>query len=481
MSDAKIKVFIKENAGRIKKINGGSLAPPIALEKAGLNIRKEFQALNLPLTRLHDAPYDNPGMRLVDVHHIFANFHADAADPRNYYFKQTDDYIKNCIELGTGIIYRLGESIEWGVNKYFVFPPEDYDKWIDICSHIILHYTESWAKGFQFKIEYWEIWNEPEGVTPDGDKPNWGGSYEEYLEFYVKVATELKKRFPHLKFGGPSHTCYKAKTRQFFAACAKTKAPVDFYSWHSYGLTIKENVEQIQIVKNWAIEAGYPNTELHLNEWHHTQTYPVPPGNWRADKALSKLIYEGFPSLESGVYTSALLSAWQDTVLDMSCFYTVTTNFGSCYGVFDKYGIPTKCYYGLKAFGEIVRYANRVKTESDNANVYVLAGKNESGAAILISSFRNGHGKIMMELDSEPEHCELFTLDEQHDLEPVPVVCNGNIIEIGCNSDSTVHLLKLFFDQKSWEESHNERYPLVDKIEVESGKDKVYHNPCAAE
>jgi hypothetical protein len=74
----------------------------------------------------------------------------------------------------------------------------------------------------------------------------------------------------------------------------------------------------------------------------------------------------------------------------------------------------------------------------------VLAGKNESGAAILISCFRNGHGKITMELDSEPEHCELFTLDEQHDLEPVPLVCNGNVIEIDCNSDSTVQLLKLF-------------------------------------
>ena len=478
MSNANVRVNANESAGKVKKINGGTLAPPTALEKAGLNIRKEFQALNLPVTRLHDAPYENPGFRLVDVHQIFANFHADADDPRNYYFKQTDDYIKNCIELGTGVIYRLGASIEWGVNKYFTFPPEDYDKWIDICSHIIQHYTESWAKGFQFNIKYWEIWNEPEGVTPDGDKPNWGDSYEEYLTFYIKVATELKRRFPHLRFGGPSHTGYKAKTQQFLAACIKAQAPVDFYSWHSYGASIQENVSQVHIVKRWAIEAGYPDAELHLNEWHWTQTHPVPPGNWRANKVLSKLIYEGFPSLEAGVYSAALLTAWQDTPLDMSCFYTTTTNFANYYGIFDKYGIPTKCYYGLKAFGEIVRYGDRVKAESDSPNVYVLAGKNESGVAVLISSFRNGGGKITVELDFEPGGCELLALDEQHDLEPVRIVRSGNRIEVECLADSTVHLLKLNCWQKSPVDSDCEQVAQLSTASSEGASETVYHNPC---
>ena len=64
-----------------------------------------------------------------------------------------------------------------------------------------------------------------------------------------------------------------------------------------------------------------------------------------------------------------------------------------------------------------------------------------------------GGGKITLELDTEPEHCELFTLDEQHDLEQVLVVCNGNVIEINCNSDSAVQLLKLSYNPKLWRES----------------------------
>ena len=162
-----IQVFSGEKIGKIKKVNGGNLAPAIVNEKAGGSIRKEFGELHLPLTRLHDAPLENAGTRLVDVPLIFANFHADPDDPRNYYFKQTDDYLKNCIELGTSIYYRLGTSIEHGIHKYFLDPPEAR-QWIEIVSHIIRHYTEGWADGFRYDIRYWEIWNEPECTDRDG-------------------------------------------------------------------------------------------------------------------------------------------------------------------------------------------------------------------------------------------------------------------------------------------------------------------------
>ena len=48
-----------EITGRIRKLNGGNLAPCIAGEMAGRNIRKSFKELNLAFTRLHDAPLDS--------------------------------------------------------------------------------------------------------------------------------------------------------------------------------------------------------------------------------------------------------------------------------------------------------------------------------------------------------------------------------------------------------------------------------------
>ncbi|MGN0871828.1 MAG: hypothetical protein ACI4UV_11625, partial [Victivallales bacterium] len=183
-----------EAIGRIKPLNGGNLAPPLFNEEGKMNIREAYAELNLAYARLHDSPLENPGMRLVDVSLIFANFHADTDDPQNYYFTQTDDYIANCLATGTSICYRLGCSIEHSIRKYFTHPPADCKRWIEIASHIILHYNEGWAGGFYYNIEYWEIWNEP-----DLGPKMWTGTQEEFYEFYLQVATELKRRFPHLK------------------------------------------------------------------------------------------------------------------------------------------------------------------------------------------------------------------------------------------------------------------------------------------
>ena len=87
----------KKTGTAIRKLNGGNLAPFIANENAGWNIRKSFKELNLAFARLHDAPLSNPGCRLVDISHIFPLPHLDENDCRTYDFSYTDDYIRNCI------------------------------------------------------------------------------------------------------------------------------------------------------------------------------------------------------------------------------------------------------------------------------------------------------------------------------------------------------------------------------------------------
>lgn len=74
----------KKTGSVIRKLNGGNLAPNIHGERSGRNIRESFRQLNLAYTRLHDAPLDNPGCRLVDISHIFPLFHLDENDPRNF-------------------------------------------------------------------------------------------------------------------------------------------------------------------------------------------------------------------------------------------------------------------------------------------------------------------------------------------------------------------------------------------------------------
>lgn len=436
-----IQVKIDPNAviGKIKKLNGGNLAPPIANTKAGRDIRESFAALNMPVTRLHDSPLENAGTRLVDIPLIFANFHADASAPQNYYFRQTDDYIKTCIELGTGIVYRLGTSIEHGFNKYFIDPPQDIDKWIDICSNIIRHYTQGWGGGFHYDIRYWEIWNEPECKDADGLHLMWGGTVEEYNHFYVKVARELKRRFPPLLIGGPAHCGFGQLSKDFIAHCAAHQAPLDFYSYHCYAADpFGWIVESPALTRKALDEAGYAKAEIHLNEWHYF------PGDWkrlRADAEYKDRIYQEMKGLDSAAFLCAVQSLWQDTPLDLGCYYTATT---TAWGLYVTGGsTPTKSYYGMKAFGHIVRFPERMKAESNDKKVTVLAGRDAAGkTALLIAAFKTGPAELNIELAGAGGGAgEVRIVDNQHNLETIDAACHGDNLRVEYNSSSAVVLV----------------------------------------
>ena len=48
------------------------------------------------------------------------------------------------------------------IRAFHVFPPKDFQKWAEICEHIIMHYNEGWANGFHYGIKYFEVWFEPD-------------------------------------------------------------------------------------------------------------------------------------------------------------------------------------------------------------------------------------------------------------------------------------------------------------------------------
>ena len=421
----------KKTGTRIRKLNGGNGAPNIADEMAGTNIRESFRELNLAYARVHDAPLLNPGCRLVDVSHLFPLFHLDANDPRNYDFSYTDDYLRNCIEdAATPIFYRLGESIDHSVRKYKIAPPADVDKWIDICSNIIRHYTEGLWNGFRYPIEYWEIWNEPECPgnrkrDPEAKNLMWLGTLEEFNAFFVRVITELKRRFPHLKFGGPAHCGFDSEpglTETFIRTCAEHHAPLDFYSYHCYSDDPWGWIQETPgLVRKLLDRYGYGQTEIHLNEWHYFR------GDWdrlRNDPEYKLHEYEQeMKGLNSAAYLTAVMMLWQDTPLTYGAYYDTVTGGWGCYR--RGTGVVTPSWYGLKAYGDIVRYPIRLEAASSRRDVTVLAGENAAGErALLLSAFRTGDLAFEVKLDApvSPADCEVRMLDQTHPLSPLDAV-----------------------------------------------------------
>ncbi len=179
-----------------------------------------FKNAGIPYSRLHDTEGKYGSGEYVNIHCIFPDFDADVNDPKSYNFEATDIYLKYIKKAGTKIFYRLGETIENSeIFHRYIYPPKDYQKWAEICEHIIMHYNEGWADGFYHGIEYWEIWKEP-----DHGKM-WIGAPESFFEFYRVVANYLKTRFPHLKIGGYAASGFYAAYRENTSEWFKTLVP----------------------------------------------------------------------------------------------------------------------------------------------------------------------------------------------------------------------------------------------------------------
>lgn len=422
-----IRIDFKSDIARIRSINGGNLGPKLHGRKHSPATEKPFADLRLPLTLLHDAPLDNPGCRLVDIQHIFGNFKADSSNPDNYYFTQTDDYIRNILDCGTQIVYRLGTSIEHSIKNYYTFPPEDFEKWIDISLHIIRHYNQGWADGYNWNIKYWQIWNEADG------HPNmWAGDEEEYFKLYEMSAKAIKKEFPDLKVGGPS-SCKLAGwterfTERFLEYCREHNAPLDFFGWHCYSNTPERLMREPAEARKLLDIYGFTETELFLTEWR----YIPDMADTKCDEFDRRMA-----GIESGAVNTAVLTSWQDSPLDMGFFYTTTILYNSIFN--RRSEIQPGLYYPFLYFAQMLDFRQRVSGECAEG-YYCLAGHDNNGSgAALISVLNQNNSTINLELAGVADSTiKIYTADGT---ENTAVITNGKLT-LTQTEPYTVYLLK---------------------------------------
>lgn len=356
----------------------------------------DLREMGIKSVRLHDIPLTNPGQKLVDVQDIFPVWSesADPRDERNYFFEQTDDYLKTIIECGVDeIVYRLGTSIEWtSPRQYFAKCPKDMSRYAEICAGIVRHYTKTaWANGFDAHVTHWEIWNEPNLKGAMWDKDT-----EAYLSFYATVAKRLKTEFPDIRVGGPAYTGLDRPFLEHMVEfCKKIDAPVDFISWHGYLVTPdggKWCLKYIRDWRKWLDDRGMKNCQLIYDEWHYfpcTWTDLASPQGrrrWQRDAA------DGMHGIDSAAFITLCYTRWQDVPVDRTHFYMFT---GPDWGLYDPEG---EAYTTLDAFKLWRRFSDGINTRvavEDFDNYGVLAGIAENGMhRILVSDFRPGESNM---------------------------------------------------------------------------------------
>ena len=340
-------------------VNGGILN----VEYAGYTSELVRQA-HIPYFRSHDIG-DNTWYgagHCVDISCIFPDFNANVNDPKSYDFHFTDAYIKDIIESGSQVYYRLGQTIEHG-KAYHVYPPKNYKKWARICEHIIRHYNEGWADGFHYDIKYWQIWNEH-----DHSKPVcWIGTPEQFYDLYETTYWHLKNQFPDLQIGGPALLGNPSTGKAFIEAMARRNVPLDFLSWHMYFHTVEAFKYNVNFFRETLDENGYKDTPSFIDEWN------IKPFDLTQSHYMT-------------VLTAATMCAGQHEPVDMMLYYDVLPG-SSFNNIFTIHGEPMPAYWAFYSWGKMTQLGTSVQAKADMPEIQVAAATNadKTNSGILIS------------------------------------------------------------------------------------------------
>lgn len=425
-----INVDFSKVKGKIKRMHAVGQPPFLGgFNKFDFSHMQILKDANIPYSRLHDVGGAFGGNRFVDIPNIFRDFDADETLPENYDFAFTDEIIKALVSYGVEPYFRLGVTIENQANikAYRIHPPKDYDKWARICEHIVRHYNEGWANGFNFNITYWEIWNEPENRDDPKMNQMWTGTANDYYRLYDVTSKHLKKCFgDKIKVGGygacgfygifadpekhglniPKRDKERYKSAKeeyrvkffydFVEYISKNNCPIDFFSWHTYG-GIDIFPLEADFVDKVLTKYGYGDIETHVNEWNLSHNRLVNKGNSSAS-----------------AHDLALMIIMQAKKTDMMMYYDARYVAPSAYaGFYDVTTFQPSCiYYAFKAFGGLYKLGTQVECESIvEKGLYAIAAKDNKKRGVIITNISESNRKINTNLDG---NYKVYIIDEKN-------------------------------------------------------------------
>ena len=420
-----MNIFINKerSLGKIKPVHGISNGP---LSSGGsCNTSAEYLEMGVPFVRLHDT--DSPYPQQVDVYQIFRDFDKDPYDENNYDFLLTDQFLEAIDGVGAKIIYRLGTSIDLMPRKRYTEPPKDNKKFAVVCEHIIRHYTEGWANGYNFDIPYWDIWNEPEDL--DGTcTVMWGGTKEQFFELYRVVSLHLREQFGNkiniggyaaVSLQGIKHDAswasnwYLKYFNDFLAFVKKNGCPLDFFSYHQYGMDMKFVRDAANYARKRLDEEGFCDAKIIVDEWN-------------ASASTRELYW--IHSIRGARHVLSMMMAYQDSPVDIANYYDGQPHMIHC-GIFDRFRRKMKPFYSFVLFNKLYRLGTRVEALCDDGGfTEALSAKGEDGklGLLVVGSIQDPY----IEIRGFEEKPKAYLLSEEKNLEQIAVKYENGIASV---------------------------------------------------
>jgi len=325
----------------------------------------------------------------------------DPNNPTHYDWSDYDATLQELKDFNISPYIRLGSSYP---NPSYQLqplePPLDPDeigftKFAQLCKRTVMHTNTGWDNGTHHNIKYWEIWNEPGGLF-------WEGTPIQFYKMYEAVADTLKTNFPLLKFGGPgAHPTttlevYPEYGNNFLNYLKKNKVPLDFYSWHIYG--IKNPYFLFEVAENIRTKLdgyGFTDAESHLTEINH---------------ALTEDQFRYFDDDAKGTaYYASLIIAAQNSSLDKLFWYPGKAFFEDDGHNYSWLGHSLKAYsmilketpMQIFSSGDLVVQDNMTV---DTTNIMMLASKSGDSKKVylLLSNYNSEKSNFKITLNNLP-------------------------------------------------------------------------------
>lgn len=406
---AVIKADLSLNDGKIGAFHGMCNGPM----SHGADISHVFKEIGVPFVCFSGTDTEMSAYA-VDVSRIFKRADADPNDGSNYDFSLTDRYVAAAYNVGAKVIYRLGESSAESTIRLL----EDAETAAQVCANIVRHYNDSWANGYAYGIEYFEILDlcEAESVK------------HEWLEAYRKIAVAVKLADASVKVGGSSFLVGNPGLRELISFCTRKHAPLDFVSLSVFECTPERAVGAVKSLLPTVRNSAFPNAEIIISRWGYIDRDAAAIGlrrilNDKGGEACRRRaeLFGAQKSIKGAAYSLAFMLMLNSVEgVSAACMYDAQPALSPWCAITDFFGEPTKTFYAFKAYGELYRagFKSYCVCEQDqrfsSTGVYAVSATSEDGKGyILISSF-GGCGIVDLRLEGISDsvyNADVYLLD----------------------------------------------------------------------
>ncbi len=348
--------------GRLRNLNQTNRGPVLDTRFAGVvDFSSRLASAGVTAIRAHHMH------TAYDMHVLFPDPGADPSSPASYRFATTDQAIRQALEGGFEVFFRLGES--YGGPKS---PRMGAASWAEVVRRVVEHINGDFAFGLRAGVRWWEIWNEPNGPL------FWGGTKEEFYDLFARAALAVKAADPTARVGGPGLAGHTDERwlRGLLRHARAAGAEVDFVSWHIYHMGSPSTLARAQRqIRALVDEEGFPTAQVLLTEWN------LAGGPCEA-LGCRPYLAGGY----NAAHLVAALTHLQDTDLPLAFRYR--TDGVEMFGLFGDGAVePAWGRTGLAflALAQLYETPVRLATHGgDGAGVTILAGGDGSGSRLRV-------------------------------------------------------------------------------------------------